>query len=369
MYWFGERNIDMNIMVFDVPAERGGALSILNDFYNEVVESNNTNINWFFVLSTPKLEETDNIKVLNFPWVKKSWGHRFYFDHFIAPKLVKKYKIDKVLSFQNVIIPHIKCNQTLYVHQPLPFVEHKFSIKENKLFWVYQNIIGRKIIDSIKKANHIIVQTQWMKQACMKEGQVQNNKIEVIPPTINTKIEKYFEPNQKSLSTFFYPASESVYKNHKVIVEACEKLKSLTTLNYKVIFTLNGDENQHIIELYRQVKTQQLPIHFVGQKTREEVFEAYAKSILLFPSYIETFGMPLLEVRMCQGVILAADTPFAKEILEGYENVGFFDAFNSKELSVLMCQYLQKQREYNNSREVQYENNKTKLLIDILLNS
>lgn len=79
--------------------------------------------------------------------------------------------------------------------------------------------------------------------------------------------------------------------------------------------------------------------------------------------------MPLLEVRMCQGVILAADTPFAKEILEGYENVGFFDAFNSKELSVLMCQYLQKQREYNNLREIQYKNNKTKLLIDIVLNS
>ncbi|AXR19911.1 MULTISPECIES: glycosyltransferase [Bacillus] len=359
----------MNIMVFDVPAERGGALAILNDFYNEVVGSNDKNINWFFILSTPQLEETDNIKVLNFPWIKKSWGHRFYFDNFIAPNLVRKYRIDRILSFQNVIIPHIKCNQILYVHQSLPFVEHKFSIKENKLFWVYQNIIGRKIIDSIKKTDHIIVQTQWMKQACIDKGQVQDNKIEVIPPTINAKIEKYFEPNSKSLSTFFYPANESVYKNHKVIVEACAILKSLTDLKYEVIFTLRGDENQHIADLYRQVETQQLPIYFVGQKTREEVFEAYANSILLFPSYIETFGMPMLEARKCKGVIIAADEPFAREVLAGYKNAKFFDTFNSKELSVLMCNYLQGQEEYHNSCEIEYRGDKPKKIISTVTNS
>nr|WP_238599663.1 glycosyltransferase [Bacillus cereus] len=153
------------------------------------------------------------------------------------------------------------------------------------------------------------------------------------------------------------------------MVEACQQLKKVTDIDYEVIFTLNGNENQDIIDLYKKVQNEKLPIRFEGLKTREEVFEAYAKSILLFPSYIETFGMPLLEVRMCQGVILAADTPFAKEILEDYENVGFFDAFNSRELSVLMCQYLQKQRKYNDSHEVQHKNNKTKLLIDILLNS
>ncbi|MBU5216404.1 glycosyltransferase [Bacillus albus] len=359
----------MNIMVFDVPAESGGALSILNDFYNEVVESKEKNVNWFFVLSTPKLEETDNIKVLQFPWIKKSWGHRFYFDQVIAPKLVKKYKVDKVLSFQNITIPRIKCEQILYVHQPLPFVDYKFSIKENKRFWVYQNIIGRNIISSIKKAKHVIVQTQWMKKACIEKARIEENKIEVIPPTINVEIKKYFEPNTKALRTFFYPASESAYKNHRVIVEACQHLKKVMNVDYEVIFTLNGTENQDIVDLYKKIQNEKLPIRFEGLKTREEVFEAYAKSILLFPSYIETFGMPLLEVRMCQGVILAADTPFAKEILQGYENVGFFDAFNSKELSVLMCQYLQKQREYNNLREIQYKNNKTKLLIDIVLNS
>ncbi|MEH6889052.1 glycosyltransferase [Bacillus sp. JJ864] len=358
----------MNIMVFDVPAESGGALSILNDFYNEVVESNDKSINWFFVLSTPKLEETDNIKVLQFPWIKKSWGHRFYFDQVIAPGLVKKYKVDKVFSLQNVTIPRINCDQVLYVHQPLPFVDYKFSIKENKLFWIYQNIIGRNIINSIKKAKHVIVQTQWMKKACIQKAQIQNNKIEIIPPTINVAIKKYFEPNEKSLSTFFYPASNSVYKNHKIIVEACRQLKNLTNIDYEIIFTLNGNEDQHTIDLYRQIQEEQLPIRFEGSRTREEVFELYTKSILLFPSYIETFGMPMLEARMHKGIIIAADTPFAKEILEGYENAKFFEVFNPEELSLLMHQYLQKQEQYKTVLEVQDKGSNTRQLIDILTN-
>ena len=75
----------MDIMVFDVPAESGGALSILNAFYQEVLDNKNENINWIFVLSNLNYKETENISILNFPWVKKSWFHRLYFDYFVAP--------------------------------------------------------------------------------------------------------------------------------------------------------------------------------------------------------------------------------------------------------------------------------------------
>ncbi|MGG0283589.1 glycosyltransferase [Peribacillus butanolivorans] len=343
----------MNIMVFDVPAEKGGALSVLNDFYNEVIESEHTNINWIFVLSNPILNETENIRVLRFPWIKKSWGHRLYFDQVVAPKLVKQYKVDKVFSLQNITIPRVNCEQILYVHQPLPFVDYKFSFKDNRLFWVYQNIIGKNIINSINKSQWVIVQTEWMRQAVIEKAKVDSLKVEIIPPTINLEVKKYFGPNDKSLSTFFYPASGAEYKNHQVIVDASKKLKKLGKINHEVIFTLNGDENNHIRNLYRLVHEEQLPIRFEGNKTRNEVFDLYTKSILIFPSYIETFGLPMLEARMHKGIILAAETPFALEILKGYENVKYFEASNSKELCVLMQQYINKKVLYKPQLEVQ----------------
>ena len=68
----------MKIMVFDVPADSGGALTILNQYYDKAVKD--TENEWIFIISTPILKSKMNVKVVNFPWVKKSWFHRLYFD-------------------------------------------------------------------------------------------------------------------------------------------------------------------------------------------------------------------------------------------------------------------------------------------------
>ena len=111
----------MRIMVFDVPAEGGGALSVLHEFYNEFkLDLENE---YIFVLSLPELEETSNIKVLRFPWIKKSWGHRLYFDHFIAHKLIKEYDIDQVLSYR--MYTSTRVHQSVFV-QCVTFSEYRF---------------------------------------------------------------------------------------------------------------------------------------------------------------------------------------------------------------------------------------------------
>ena len=326
----------MNIMVFDVPASSGGALSILKDFYNEVKTNVDKNTNLFFVISAPELTETDNIKVIRFPWIKKSWIHRLYFDFAVAPNLIKKYNIDKVLSFQNTIIPRVAVPQILYVHQSLPFVEYRFTFKENRLYWTYQNIIGKLIKKSIKKAEKVIVQTEWMKKACIEQTGKDSNKIKVILPKNNFDVKKYFEANETSMKTFFFPAGAQSFKNHRIVIDVCKKLKEQGINDYKVIFTLNGDENNCISTLHDETKRLDLPIEFIGNISREDVFELYTKSILLFPSYIETFGLPMLEARLYKTIILASNCPFSREVLEGYENAYFFDPFNANELKILM---------------------------------
>ena len=330
----------MRIMVFDVPAESGGALSVLHEFYNEFkLDQENE---YIFVLSLPELEETSNIKVLRFPWIKKSWGHRLYFDHFIAPKLIKEYDIDQVLSLQNVIIPHTAVYQSVFVHNALPFSEYRFRLKEDKLLWVYQNIIGKNIIKSIKKADYVIVQTNWMKNRLVEKLNVYDEKIEVKQSKIDIEIKDKFRETKDSLSTFFYPASGVIFKNHKVIVDACLKLKEDGIDEYKVIFTLNGDENKQITELYNTVKDKQLPIEFVGSMKRDEVFGLYSKSILIYPSFIETVGLPLIEAQMHNTPIIAVRRDYSYEILTNYKNAYYFDCFSYTELSSKMGYFLTK---------------------------
>jgi len=337
----------MRIMVFDVPAESGGALSVLNDFYNEY-KSDKIN-NYIFVVSKPNLEETENIKVLRYPWIKKSWFHRLFFDHIIAPKLIKKFNGDKVLSLQNIIVPHINVNQTVYVHNALPFVEYRFSLVENRLLWIYQNILSKSIYKSIRKADKVIVQTNWMKRTCIEKLKINEKKIEVMPPKINVEVKKYFKFTKDNLATFFYPASGIDFKNHKVIVDACLKLKENGIDNYSVIFTLKGDENKNISRLFKIIEDNKLPVVFIGNISREKVFDYYRKTVLVFPSYIESSPLPLTEAKLHDTPILASDCMFSHEILDGYDKVKFFNAFNSNELVNEMRLLI-----FDNNQQVKY---------------
>ena len=332
----------MKIMVFDVPAESGGALTILKQYYEDAVNDTDKDNNWWFVISTPELVETENVRVLRFPWIKNSWVHRLYFDKFVAHRIVEQYQVDEVLSLQNIIVGGVKCKQTLYLHISLPFVEKRYRITEDAKLWAYQNLISRMIYKSVRKADKVIVQTKWMKDVCVSKLKVMSEKIAVIPPKINIEINRYYEPKAKHLHTFFYPANGFIYKNHKVIVDAALLLKERGVSDYKIIFTLQGDENKHIEDLYNQVKKNNLPIEFIGAITQEQVFDYYSCSVLIFPSYIETFGLPMLEARLHHTPVLASDMPFSHEILDGYEKVRFFGV----EEVVVLAEMMEKSKKY-----------------------
>lgn len=328
----------MRIMVFDVPAESGGALSVLHDYYRAAQKD--VENDYVFVISVPELEETDHLKILRFPWIKKSWIHRLFFDHMIAHKIVRQYCVERIISLQNITIPHTKVLQSVLIHNAIPFSEHRFRFGENRFLWFYQNIIGRSILKSIKRADHIIVQTQWMKNACIEKVGVVPEKVEINPPIISIEIEEYFKETKKSLSTFFYPASGFEFKNHRVVIDACIKLKENGFRDYEIIFTLNGDENKYVKKLQKTVRKNELPIRFAGCLSREEVFLTYSKSVLLFPSYLETVGLPLLEAKMHRSPIVVADCPYSREILYTESQARFFDCFSSDQLMTCLKEIL-----------------------------
>jgi glycosyltransferase involved in cell wall biosynthesis len=330
----------VNILVVDVAAESGGGLSILHDFYNEIKTKANTEDCWLIAISTPHFEESDSIRILKYPWIKKSWLHRIYFDYFYLPKLVKENNIDKIISLQNIRVPNTKVFQVLYVHNSLPFVDHRFSVIESSYLWIYQNLIGKLIIKSITKADYVIVQSEWMKKACIRKTAIDSDKVIVLPPVVIKEIPGEFTRSKTSQTTFFYPASAQKFKNHILILEACYELKQKKIENYSVIFTLLGNENQLANQLYTFAKKYQLPVEFIGTISRKDVFGYYLKTILLFPSYIESSPLPLSEAQLYQTPILASDYPFSREVLEKYNKVTYFNAFNSKELSEKMENFI-----------------------------
>ena len=324
----------MKIMVFDVPASSGGALTILEQYHRRAIEAMSTK--WIFVISTPKLSETSNTKVLNFPWAKKNWFYRIYFDCVVAPKLVNKYKPDEILSLQNVIIPRTKVKQTIYLHQPLTFAEKIYGGASKR---IRRYILSKTTLVSLKKATKVIVQTIWMKEACINKG-ISEGKIYVESPEITDVVRGCYIRDCKSPCLFIYPAVPTAYKNHVVILKAAMLLKQGNIENYRIIFTLTGEENKLSRKLLKSVKENDLSIIFSGMLSKEDLFSYYRKAILLFPSFIESFGLPLLEAKLHNAPIITSDCAFSHEILDGYEKVDFFRYDDEKTLSELMGRYL-----------------------------
>lgn len=324
----------MNILVYSVAAESGGAFSVLMDFYKQFREHKENH--YYFLVSTPQLEEQDNITVLRYPEIKKGWGHRLWFEYVKAPQLVKQLKIDKVFSTTNTVLPFVQIPQTLYLHNSLPFSTYRFKWNENRLFWVYQNIIARLIFHSLKRAGHIITQTHWMKNAVIDQCGIPEGKIEVQTPPIDDSMVKLFHPTGRE-TIFFYPAAPFSYKNHRLIIEACKILKSREITDWQVLLTLNANGSPYERELAAVAKDFRLPVKFIGFLSREEVFDWYSKSILLFPSYIESFALPLAEARLAESPILAADTSLSREVLQGYKNCQFYGIQEAEKLAEEMA--------------------------------
>lgn len=317
----------MRIVVNDIAASSGGALSILKDFYEYVRNNDNYN-EWIFLVGCDCIAETDNIKVLILDKVKSSKIEKLKFDFITGRKYINGLNPDVVFSMQNIITFGVKAKQVLYVHQSIPFQKiKKFSFLNDaeRPFAVYQYIIGEMIKMSVKKSYRTIVQTKWMKEAVIYSTKVNENKIVNILPNVKSvndnKSEEKSEANNKS---FFYPTGKGIYKNNNCIVDAVRILNEEGYNDFKVKLTIDG------------VKNTCSNIIYTGRISRQAVFEEYKKSVLLFPSYIETFGYPLAEARMMGAIILASDCPFSREVLDGYCNAYFFDPFSPSELAVLM---------------------------------
>lgn len=309
------------ILVIDTAASSGGAMTVLQDFYNTVCDSDG-DIEWIFLLSDHYIAEKENIKVIVRPELK-SHIRRLVFDCVTGRRFIKKINPNVVFSLQNTTLMGVHVPQVVYVHQPVPFQStYKFSfLKKNERYMaVIQYFLGCFIKCSIRRANRVIVQTKWMKKAVINQCGITDEQVVQIYPTVS-KIKKENDCSYHSTNIFFYPTSNTYYKNIDILLDACKRLEA-EGLNYRLNITIDGQNTDKI--------------KFLGKISPKEVYRNYQKSCLVFPSFIETFGYPLVEAKECGAIILASGCEFSYELLDGYKNVYFFNPFDEDSLFELM---------------------------------
>jgi glycosyltransferase involved in cell wall biosynthesis len=328
----------------------GGIFTILDNCLQKISAfSENKEIKVIALVNDKSKFNYPNIEYIEFPKAKKSWFLRLYYEYFYFKKLSKKIKPDAWLSLHDVSPNVVAKKRFVYCHHPTIFL--KTTIKDWKFDYkigVFSILYKHLYQINIKKNKAVFVQQNWIKKEFENLFNLKNVFV-TTPENVEEKnsIDINLNPNKIH---FFYPGFPRSFKNFELIAEAVKILPDSIKNKIEVHLTLSENDNnysKYIVKNYNFVA-----LNFIGKISRAKVFGYYKKmDCLLFPSKIETWGLPITEAKGFDKPILLANLPYAKESIGDYEKVSFFDIENPKELAQLMTDFV------NNT--IQYQGNKS----------
>ncbi len=113
---------------------------------------------------------------------------------------------------------------------------------------------------------------------------------------------------------FVYVADGLPHKNHRTLIQAWQLLSG-AGLSPSLALTLGPRDGKLMREIEAIRDRSGLRITNLGHIGREEVFSLYANSrALIFPSTLESFGMPLIEAGSLGLPILASELDFVRDV-------------------------------------------------------
>ncbi len=298
-----------------------------------------------------------NVEYREFPKSRKSWLFRLYYEYIGFRKLSKVLNPDCWFSLHDTT-PNVQAKKRIvYCHNPFPFYHP--GLREFRLQpGIFMITIFSKYIYKINihKNNHVIVQQQWIRDAFQKIFSI-NNIIVSIPVhenNISRALEGTNKENDNSITRFFYPSRAMIHKNFEVICKAVALLESEGFNNFEVAITVIPDENnyaKYLYEKYGRLKN----LHFVGYLNRQEMNISYNNcDCVIFPSKVETWGLPITEAQEYHKPILISDLPYAWETVGKYEKVKFFNPDKELELANLIKKFASKELVFDKTNDIKY---------------
>lgn len=309
------------IVISAINFTEGGPLTILN----ECLEYASAHLSKKYVVVALVHDEClfdfPNIRYISFPRSKKSWFLRVYYEYFFFRGLSSELKPYLWLSLHD-ITPNVTANiKAVYCHNPAPFFKISFaSAWLDPRFALFSTFYSYLYSINIHKNDYVIVQQDWLRREFVSRYSLAN--VVVSHPEIS-KSEIDVEKKSRKFTCLF-PAFPRVFKNFEVICKAAEILTAQNINDIDLVLTISGKENRYAQSVFSNNKSSL--IKFVGVQHRGELYELYANSdCMIFPSKLETWGLPLTEYMASGKPILAANLPYAHETLGVYNKAKFFD--------------------------------------------
>ena len=206
---------------------------------------------------------------------------------------------EKIICLSN-IPPPIKISEKkviIFFHNAL-LLSNKISIISNYLKRIY-------ILIHSQVNYEWIVQTDYMKGLLSKKININDKRIHVYP---------FFRPTDKAYNiikpsneiNLLYVTSNSSHKNNRRLISG---FKQADSKNKKITLYLTIDGKNLI--------SKNKSIIYLGNISKEQLYKYYSLShYLLYPSIIESLGLPLIECLNFNCKILVSNAECFKDVIE-----------------------------------------------------
>lgn len=332
------------IVISAVNIRKGGTLTILRlclEQFSRLAARGGYRI--IAIVHQRALAEYPHIEYIEMPDVTKSWLRRLWCEYVTMHQISKRLApVDLWLSLHDTTPRVMAKKQAVYCQTSFPFLKLRwrdllfdYKIVLFSLFTRFAYLIN------IKRNSYLIVQADWLRKGFSKMFGLPQERFIVSPPELspNPAVRETIQKNKQC--QFIYVSTPDCHKNFEVICQAAEELEQEVGEGlFSVLLTINGTENRYarwLLKNWGHVKS----LRFAGFLKREELNTCYAQSdCLIFPSRVETWGLPISEYAAFRKPMLLADLPYAHETASGVNQVAFFRHDDVSDLKAKMKKIL-----------------------------
>jgi glycosyltransferase involved in cell wall biosynthesis len=331
--------LKQRIVLSGVNLNEMGPLTVFQDAIASLVAEYGDCYDIVALVHKKALFDIPGVTYIEYSEIKSSWLKRLRFEYHACRGISRELKPYLWFSMHDMT-PNVEAEvKAVYCHNPAPF--YAFSPREALHDWKFGlfTLLYRFLYEiNIRSNNFVVVQQDWLRREFKSRYGIRN--IVVAHPSVDHLVipEVTSPTSSGTLYRFFYPAYPRTFKNMEQLLKAAQRLERDGFNRFELWLTVNGTETSYAAQLVRDFASL-TTVRWLGLLPRSKVMQLYAQAdCLLFPSKLETWGMPITEFKATGKPILAADLPYAHETVGTYAQAAFFPIGNDAQLSDMMKQ-------------------------------
>lgn len=323
------KTIKIGVNATTIDVHGGGGTYIVNILRNLArIDRNNV----YYVFISQENKELLDIKQANFVFLysnikSRNLFYRVLYEQIVIPLKVIFMSLD-IFYFPTEVVPlALRRIKIIVVFQNNQFYVKPFSSAIRGLRKIYFKIFA---IKSLRKASRIITVSKSAKQDLVKYCPETRDKTRVVYEGVSSEFYPYNERSRENWLQLkkryninnkyvLFVSTLRTFKNADKVIDAYDLVHNRLKGGEQLVIVGNPIEKQYVKLLHKKVAQKKLDkqVVFIDTLSKNDLrlFYIFA-SVLVYPSALETFGLPPLEAMAC-GCPVITSNRFAMPEISG----------------------------------------------------